>query len=289
MPFFSIIIPTYNRVNLIGATIQSVIDQTFIDFELLIVDDGSTDNTKEVIDSYNDKRIQYIYQVNGERGKARNNGVIHAKGKYVFFLDSDDLLYPDHLKHAAEKIKELNEPVFFHIRYEEIINKQKKAAETLYLSSIRKTIEKQNKFACQFFLKRDIALAFPFSENRDLKIGEDWEVILKIAVRYPINFSNEVHAAIVHHGERSMEVASAETILKSKIILLENLKKDSKISKRILQNVNAELTSLAALAASIAKKKKEAFKLLRKAVCMRKNMFFKRRTLAILKKIIIGG
>lgn len=87
---FSIIIPTYNRAAFLPKAIESVLAQTYTDWELIIVDDGSTDNTKEVISQYSDGRIIYIYQQNAERSAARNNGINHAKGDYVCFLDSDD-------------------------------------------------------------------------------------------------------------------------------------------------------------------------------------------------------
>ena len=82
-PFFSIIIPTYNRAHLISKAIESVIAQTFENWELIIVDDGSTDETKDLILSYQNKvaRIRYIYQQNAERSAARNNGIDKSKGK----------------------------------------------------------------------------------------------------------------------------------------------------------------------------------------------------------------
>lgn len=285
MPFFSVIIPTYNRATLINGAIDSVLAQKFTDFELIIVDDGSTDNTREVINTYTDERIQYIYQENGERGKARNTGVKNAKGKYVFFLDSDDLIYPDHLQHAHEKIKALDYPVFFHIRYGELYPDGRFEVKTLSQTHLQKDILRQNKFACQFFLMRETALQFPFSENRDLKIGEDWEVVLKIAVRHKLHFSNEPLGAIVHHGNRSMEIASSETILKSLGILIENLKKDPEIGTPILGHVIREFRSLASLSAAISGNKKQSLALWLDAGAP----LFKRRTLAIFKKLIFGG
>jgi len=91
-PFFSIIVPTYNRAHLISKAIESVIAQSFVNWELIIVDDGSTDKTMDLIASYQEKdtRIRYIYQENAERSAARNNGIDHAKGEYICFLDSDD-------------------------------------------------------------------------------------------------------------------------------------------------------------------------------------------------------
>ena len=97
MPFFSIIIPTYNRSNFISATVNSILQQTFYDFEIIIIDDGSIDNTEDVISKITDVRIKYFKQQNLERGAARNNGFGKATGEYVIFFDSDDIMYPNNL------------------------------------------------------------------------------------------------------------------------------------------------------------------------------------------------
>ena len=89
-PFFSVVIPTYNRANMISGAIQSVLEQTFKNFELIIIDDGSTDQTAHVIAGFSDERIKYNYQQNTERSQARNNGIKIASGRYICFLDSDD-------------------------------------------------------------------------------------------------------------------------------------------------------------------------------------------------------
>ncbi|HAB89958.1 MAG TPA: hypothetical protein DCF84_05420 [Bacteroidetes bacterium] len=90
-PYFSIILPTYNRGERIDMAIQSVLDQTYSNWELIIVDDGSTDNTKEVCLQYQEPRISYVYQDNAERSAARNKGIALSRGVYVGFLDSDDV------------------------------------------------------------------------------------------------------------------------------------------------------------------------------------------------------
>ena len=101
-PAFSIIIPTFNRATLVLGAIQSVLDQTFADFELIVVDDGSTDNTREVIESINDPRLRYIRQENKGVSAARNTGVATSNGKYITFLDSDDEVLPTWLEHFAQ-------------------------------------------------------------------------------------------------------------------------------------------------------------------------------------------
>lgn len=90
--FFSVIIPTYNRAHFIPRAIDGLLTQSFADWEALIIDDGSTDNTEAVSGTYTDARVRYIKQANAERSAARNNGIAHAQGRYLLFLDSDDAL-----------------------------------------------------------------------------------------------------------------------------------------------------------------------------------------------------
>jgi glycosyltransferase involved in cell wall biosynthesis len=98
--FFSIIIPSYNRASFIKETIDSILNQTFQDWECIVVDDGSKDNTEEVVQEIikTDNRVRYVYQENAERSAARNNGIKHANGKYICFLDSDDQFTDGHLQ-----------------------------------------------------------------------------------------------------------------------------------------------------------------------------------------------
>ena len=93
MPKVSVIIPTYNRAPLISEAIDSVLAQTFTDFEIIVVDDESTDDTEAVVKAYGD-RVTYVWTPNGGTGHARNVGMQHATGEYLTFLDSDDVLYP---------------------------------------------------------------------------------------------------------------------------------------------------------------------------------------------------
>ena len=94
MPKVSVIIPTYNRADTVIKTIESVLCQSFGDFELIVVDDGSTDDTASVVVGLNDARIRYVYQENSGVSSARNLGLAKAAGEFVCFLDSDDL-WPD--------------------------------------------------------------------------------------------------------------------------------------------------------------------------------------------------
>ena len=97
MPVVSVIIPTYNHAMYIERTLESVFQQTYKNYEIIVIDDGSTDNTQEVIKSYENK-ITYICKENEGTAKSRNLGLKIAKGKYVAFLDSDDLWMPQKLE-----------------------------------------------------------------------------------------------------------------------------------------------------------------------------------------------
>jgi glycosyltransferase involved in cell wall biosynthesis len=96
-PFFSVIIPVYNRAEPLRRAIQSVLAQSCRDFEILVVDDGSTDDPGSVADSFRDPRIRFISQPNGGGGKARNTAIDNARGRFVAPLDSDDVFLPHHL------------------------------------------------------------------------------------------------------------------------------------------------------------------------------------------------
>lgn len=104
-PYFSVVIPTYNRAEKLKQTLDSVIAQSFTDFEVLVMDDGSIDNTKAVVESFQDARISYAWAQNsGGPATPRNLGINAAQADWICFLDADDLWYPDKLKRVHEAI-----------------------------------------------------------------------------------------------------------------------------------------------------------------------------------------
>lgn len=115
--FFSIIIPTYNRAHSIEIAINSIINQSFQDFEIIIIDDASTDNTEEVVSKINDSRIYYYKNTtNLERCISRNIGIEKSTGEYICFLDSDDFHLPNHFEVLYKNIKENeNIPTFYFV------------------------------------------------------------------------------------------------------------------------------------------------------------------------------
>ena len=104
----SVIVPTYNYARFIPETIESVRAQTYVNWELIVVDDGSTDNTDEVVQrlAAGEKRIRYMRQENARQAAARNNGIAHAQGDYIQFLDADDLIEPHKLEGQVAFLEE---------------------------------------------------------------------------------------------------------------------------------------------------------------------------------------
>jgi glycosyltransferase involved in cell wall biosynthesis len=102
----SIVIPCYNSEKFIGRTIDSVLHQSLTEFEIIIVNDGSTDSSRKIIETINDSRVCIINTKNNGVSKARNIGLQEAKGKYILFLDSDDLLPNNYLMHSVETLSD---------------------------------------------------------------------------------------------------------------------------------------------------------------------------------------
>jgi len=137
-PLISVVVPTYNRGHLIDRTIKSVLKQTYSNFELIIVDDASKDNTSEVIANYSDKRIKYIQLEENSKGtKPRNVGILESKGEYIALLDSDDEWLPTKLERQLKFIEKYNgidflcfTDVIFRKDDEEIVSKNEKIDES---------------------------------------------------------------------------------------------------------------------------------------------------------------
>ena len=173
MPFFSIVTPTYNRFDTIQKTIDSVLCQSFKDFEFIVVDDGSTDKTSTLFDKIEDQRVRYYWKENGERNSARNYGIRKAIGEYIILLDSDDLLQKGFLQHVHSCLIEKNRPEIFHARFNVVDESGNVLDERPEIDEA--TPDKllfRNYFACNFVLRRDIALANPYVEIGNLLLGK---------------------------------------------------------------------------------------------------------------------
>jgi glycosyltransferase involved in cell wall biosynthesis len=286
---FSIIIPTYNRAHLIENTIRSVLNQTYTNFELIIVDDGSTDNTESVVKSIDDERIKYYKKENAERGAARNYGIDKSKGDYITFLDSDDVFYSNALASAFEAIKK-DCPGFFHLSYE-ILYEEDSIIQS-YNTNNPMFLVKGNPLSCiGIFIKSDIFNAHKFNEDRLLSGSEDWELWMRLYANYGLISYKDICGAIIQHDQRSVMSYSEEELCYRKNKAIEYAFKDDKVRSvfsRYMLKINAYLNSYIALHLILSKNKKRALHYYLEALKLYPILFFSRRSLAIIKHLIFS-
>ena len=198
---FSVVIPLYNKKHTIRECIASVLSQSYQDFELLVIDDGSTDNSFQVVSEYSDNRIRIVQQSNGGVSSARNLGLKLAKSKYVALLDADDLWMPDYLEKMNSFIESYPFCALYGSRQYVVDGKgYKKLSDTLgqeqfYLFHK----EEYFKYATDAILfhtsavivNKEIIQAHGLSFNTNLKTGEDLDFFFRIALKENTAFLNE--------------------------------------------------------------------------------------------------
>lgn len=195
--FVSIITPTFNRAYILKNPIQSLLDQSYDRWELLIVDDGSTDTTKELVEGYKDPRIKYFYQKNQGQSAARNKGLEEAQGEWIAYLDSDNELYPEYLTSMIKDL-ENNRNAFFALP-------QAHRTMELYQDKVLvETVDDSSDFPEELTVKDIVhrklhADMNGFIHNRKIiEAGirfdpniirmEDWDFMMTICEKFPENF-----------------------------------------------------------------------------------------------------
>jgi glycosyltransferase involved in cell wall biosynthesis len=202
--FFSIVMPTYNRAHLLPTTIQSIIGQTFDSWELIVVDDGSTDNTREVIDQVPDNRIRYTWQAHAERSAARNTGLEVATGEFICFVDSDDVWHPDHLAHIYDElVARDHKPALYFTSWTWVLLERAKGirfADPTGVNLVEYVIENQiaPSAAC---IHKGIAQLVKF--NPALSINEDVEYFARVASAFDLIQIPAPSVDVISHSENT--------------------------------------------------------------------------------------
>jgi glycosyltransferase involved in cell wall biosynthesis len=206
---FSVIIPTYNRSNYIIEAVDSALQQQLPPFEVLIVDDGSTDNTGELVQSQyaGNPVVKYFYKTNEERGAARNFGMQKATGDYAVFFDSDDWMLPGYLKALNEVILK-QKPALLATRFKFRNDKGREWNSDLY------TINegwypldfflRGNWLACNYAVRLDTPGLQLFPPQRELASMEDWLFLLLNLKDKQIYISSAEGVVMREHDNRSM-------------------------------------------------------------------------------------
>lgn len=289
--FFSIVIPSYNRGHMIKETLLTTLQQTYPHYEVIVVDDGSTDNTEAVVLSLQHPKIVYHRKQNGERAAARNAGFDLAKGDYVTLLDSDDFLYPTHLEEAVKYIKthELPEIVRFDF---DIVDSEKNVLQVSKMpENINPKMINGNYMGCSgIILKTEIAKRYRFNEDRDLSGSEDYEFWMRLAARFKIHTPHLVTCSLHSHEERSVIYnIQREPLVLRKDLLIKYAYED-KVVRKIFKNEQDKFISNTLLYVSlhlaIAKFNKDSIQYLMNAIKHYPLSIFDRRFLGIVKTLL---
>jgi len=248
-PFFSIVIPVFNRGDFIICALESCLKQTFANFEIIVVDDGSTDHTAASIGSINDERVKYLFQLNSERGVARNNGVSRAKGQYIFFLDSDDFIKENHLERAYNYLYKSDFPELLFTGITFLNEKGKFLFKTEnFKSEISKSvILKNNVCASAFFIRKDIAINNAFSEIRDLSGSEDRLLLTLLSCKYKLNYKGEYTYCLVVHDQRSMANESEYNWKNQLAHFLKIIRASNELTKNEIEVVQSSFKQMVAI------------------------------------------
>lgn len=176
MPYFSIIIPSYNRAHIIERAILGVLEQTFRDFEIVIVDDGSTDTTKSTIHELNDSRIRYIYQDNAGVCAARNTGAKQANGDFLLFLDSDDEVEKSWLEDFYDLANQQYDWLSCNMK---LVNLDKSEVLVSALNPFKNIKMKGNSIPGSWAIKKDIFIKVGMFDEK-IKFGENVELRFRL-------------------------------------------------------------------------------------------------------------
>lgn len=287
MPFFSIIIPLYNKENFIENTLKSVLNQIFTDFEILIINDGSTDASEEKVLNFNDARIHYYNKENGGVSTARNYGIEKAKSNYITFIDADDYWYPNFLEEMFTNIHLYPELKVFSAAIE--VETSKNIIPSSY--SIVKTGECEivNYFiaslkesviwtSCAVFHKS----IFEEIGNFDVKIksGQDIDLWIRIGLVYPILFKWEILARYIY-DDKSL---SKKTEFSTKKLNFEKFSTQEKTNPNLKKFLDLNRFSLA-IKCKIAQDY-ELFNIYYKAINY-KNLSYKKRLLLLTPTLLL--
>jgi len=250
-PKVSVVIPTYNRAHLISRAIKSVLNQTYQNFEIIVVDDGSTDNTEEVINSFNNPCIRYIRHEQNKGGSAaRNTGIKFAKGEYVAFQDSDDEWLPEKLEKQMNVFE--NAPPEVGVVYTgfwRIENDKKIYIPQSWVSkkdgNIHQELLKGNYITTQSMVVKKECFKKAGVFDEELPRLQDWELVLRLSKYYEFRCVDEP-LVISYYTQNSIS-ANKDALIKALNVILtkhfEEFRQDTKLLAKYYFSIGMNLCS----------------------------------------------
>lgn len=251
MPVVTALITTFNRSAFLKKAIESVLAQTFRDFELIILDNSSTDDTEEVIKGFGDMRIRHIRHEPMNISQARNLGVREARGEYIAFLDDDDEWLPCKVEKQIEVFKRKGEGMGAALVYGGFVRIDSEGREIgAHTPTLRGMILKELLFqndpftgsASNPMLKKSVVESLGFY-NEDVPTGEDWELYLRLAEKYPIDYTIEPVVKIRDHegprlGDRLKDAARLEMLIMKRYGYI--FEKEKRLKSLYLQKIGGK-------------------------------------------------
>lgn len=272
-PLVSVIIPAYNCSDWISDTLESVLNQDYQNIEIIVIDDGSTDNTRNIVCSFG-KKVKYFYKINGGQSSARNLGIKYALGKYIAFIDSDDLWVKEKLTLQVELLENNN----FKWAYSDGIAFDSSSKAILFRF---KEMSRQYDGDILINLFQSCFIPMPsviinkevfsnigyFNEDYNFRNREDWEMWIRIAEVYPVALIPEILVKYRVHqnsvtGSESLIERLNGNILVVKQAALRNPKKLGRYENKVLYNLHYSN----ALALALSGQQSSAKKIFQRAI-----------------------
>ena len=292
MPFFSVIIPLYNKEDFVEQTINSLLHQSHIDYEVIIVNDGSTDNSVKKIESLIDNRFKIINQKNLGASHARNNGIKASKGNYVALLDADDFWHGDHLLELKKLIEKFPSAGLFCNNYEVKRNEDFITSATFNFSFSKDYIIIKDFFEASTitFIPTSSSVAFLKSTfydvgtyNISLRTGQDIDLWIKLGLKYKVAFNPKITMTYNIYDDNSLSKSKYNS---DRYQLINNYNEEEKTNQSLKKYLDINRYALA-LRCKI-NKEVTLYKLLKSEINFN-NLNFKQKTLINCPKSFLKG
>lgn len=198
MPFFSVIIPLFNKGQYLENTLKSVLNQSFQDFEVIIVNDGSTDNGPEIVSKFDDSRINLINQINKGVSAARNRGILEAKSEFIALLDADDIWYGNHLSELKKQINLFPEAGLYCNNYKVFYQRNISRPAKFNFTFNNECLIIKDFFKASIINPIAWTSAVGFSKEKfnqigqfdlSLKTAQDLDLWIRLALKYEVSFN----------------------------------------------------------------------------------------------------
>jgi len=234
MPRVSVVIPTYNRAGYLSEAVASVLAQTYRDFEVIIVDDGSIDNTPEVVASFRDAHIRYFYQENRGVSAAMNTGILASTADYIAVLDSDDVLVEEALQKSVAFLDQHPEAGYCFGQSYTIdengrpLRRSPRGPKVTFVRDGREEIahallgERSIGFLVRRSCFQEVGLY-----NTELPMSEDWDVFIRLAKRYAVGHLAEPLYKWRSHHQQMTSQSNVKVVQNAHTAVLESVFEDA--------------------------------------------------------------